>query len=65
MIETKTKPKTQSKKSIAKTEEDLQTKFGKSNDPVIKALLTARIEHLQKHGRYFTDDEVQIYLDRK
>lgn len=65
MIETKTKPKTKLKKNVAKTEEDLQTKFGNSNNPVIKTLLAARIEHLQKHGRYFTDNEVQIYLDRK
>ncbi len=65
MIETKTKSKTKSKQISAKTEEDLQKRFGQSSNPVVKTLLAARLEHLQKYGRYFTNDEVQKYLNRK
>lgn len=63
MIETKSKIKT--KQIVAKTEEDLQKRFGQSSNPVVKSLLAARLEHLKKYGRCFTDDEVQKYLNRK
>lgn len=65
MIETKTKPKTKPKQIAAQTEEDLNARFGQSNNPVVKTLLAARLEHLQKYGRYFTNEEVQTYLNRK
>ncbi len=64
MIEAKTKIKSKQKQHQAKTEEELQTSFGKSTNPVIKALLAARREHLQKYGRYFTNAEVEKYLGR-
>ena len=65
MIETEIKPKTKPKQITAQTEEDLKARFGQSRNPVVKALLAARLEHLQKHGRYFTNDEVQTYLNRR